>query len=121
MSKSMSMLMEMSKRTLKNPCIHPNRRRKLLRRSMEGLCPRNHHSFLRTMNELTLILLIGLWGSKVWRSLKDHLRHFGLNCSQHNSKHDTANLLMLRQMVKMEEMLHQRMQLQMNERLLLVF
>ncbi|CAL5326042.1 unnamed protein product [Camellia sinensis] len=40
--------------------------------------------------------------------------------SQHNSKPDTGNRLVVRQMVK-ERTLHQRMQLQMNERPLLVF
>uniref|UniRef100_A0A0A9DT34 Uncharacterized protein n=1 Tax=Arundo donax TaxID=35708 RepID=A0A0A9DT34_ARUDO len=40
------------------------------------------------MNELTLILLIGLWGSKegILKNLKDHWKHFDQNYSLLNNK-----------------------------------
>ncbi|KAE8691486.1 hypothetical protein F3Y22_tig00110890pilonHSYRG01555 [Hibiscus syriacus] len=67
---------------------------------MEGLCPRNRHSSLRTMNVPTLIPLIGHLESKVLRSPKDHLKPSVPNCSPHNNKRDIGNLLVPQLMVK---------------------
>ncbi|XP_019449262.1 PREDICTED: uncharacterized protein LOC109351976 isoform X2 [Lupinus angustifolius] len=62
---------------------------------MEELCPKSHHSYLRITNVHTSILLIGHLESKVFRNLRDLSRPFGLNYSQHSSRHVTGNLLML--------------------------
>uniref|UniRef100_A0A0A9NSB6 Uncharacterized protein n=1 Tax=Arundo donax TaxID=35708 RepID=A0A0A9NSB6_ARUDO len=41
-------------------CPHDKRRRQQLRKNMEEYCPERLHLYLRIMNALTLILLIGL-------------------------------------------------------------
>ena len=55
---------------------------------MDEYCPKRHHLYPRTMSELILILLIGLWGSKedILKNVKDRLKHLDQNCSLLNSK-----------------------------------
>nr|ACU19353.1 unknown [Glycine max] len=80
----------------------PQKQEESVKKKYGGMLPKSHHSYLRTMNVLTSILRIGHLESKAERSLRDHLRLFGLNYSQRSSKHVTGNLLMLLQEKKGE-------------------